>query len=159
MSNAYIYITNNLFLHTYVYRKKGGNSYKCSDTVVRQTSLSLSYTKPISFILCHFWTEIERDRKQYSVLSIGHIHTRKEGGGGLRVLASMSISVRIDLKSGMKVCEILLQTVYSDLCLVARGVSQLLLFYLQGSNHFNEKGGGVIFPPIFNTFFLRASAK
>ena len=82
---------------------------------MRQTSLSLFYTKPTSFILCHFWTEIERDKKQYSVLSIGHIHTGKEwGGGGLRVLASRSISVRIDLKSGMKVCEILLQTVYSD---------------------------------------------
>ena len=53
----------------------------------RQTSLSFNYTKHTSFILCHFLTEIERDRKQYSVLSIFHIHTGKEcvcgGGGGL----------------------------------------------------------------------------
>ena len=45
-------------------------------------SLSFIYTKPTSLILCHFLTEIERDRKLYSFLSIGHIHTGKERGGG-----------------------------------------------------------------------------
>ena len=48
--------------------------------------LSFIYTKPSSFILCRFWTEIERDRKQYSVLSIGRIQTGKGGGGVWGVL-------------------------------------------------------------------------
>ena len=120
-------------------------------------SLSFIYTKPTSLILCRFWTEIERDRKQlltYSVLSTGHIHTGKErGGGGWGIPASRSISVRIGLKSGRKVFwNIVANGIFR--CLVGRGVSQLLLFYLYGSNHFNERGGGG-FPPIFNSFFCR----
>ena len=100
----------------------------------------------------HFRTEIERDRKQYSFLSIGHIHTGKEGGGW-GVLASRSISVRIGLKSGRKVFEILLQTVYSDVLKVEAYRSCCYFISKEAINHFNERRG--IFPPIFNSFFCR----
>ena len=97
--------------------------------------LSVCHTKPTSLIcrdldVISEFAEIERDRKQYSFLTIGHIHTGKERGGGgwgWGVLAARSISVRIG-KRKESFWNIVANGIFR--CLVGRGVSQLLLFYL-----------------------------